>query len=187
LPSIRMAILTLKLMLLPSHEPWQLQLLVQRAVGARDKAFLTFDVGYSLPEAYIRREQRAVTAPDEAAQPAAQASTAPQFPASASASEDDEPLWIKIWRARDPESFTALDCLAFVPPGVQLWSAGSARSVSRRCETRSGATRSRSRTWASARATSGLHSLTAASRPWHLVQADRGRRIGRGPSIFQPH
>ena len=81
-------------------EPWQLQLLVQRAVGARDKALLTFDVGYSLPEAYIRRDQRAVTAPDQAAQPASQASTAPQFPASASASENDEPLWIKIWRSK---------------------------------------------------------------------------------------
>ena len=30
-------------------EPWQLQLLVQRSVGARDKAFLTFDVAYTLP------------------------------------------------------------------------------------------------------------------------------------------
>ena len=34
-------------------EPWQLQLLVQRAIGARDKAFLTFELGYRLPEQYL--------------------------------------------------------------------------------------------------------------------------------------
>ena len=38
-------------------EPWQLQLLVQRSAGARDKAFLTFDLGYALPEKYLRVEQ----------------------------------------------------------------------------------------------------------------------------------
>ena len=32
-------------------EPWVLQLLVQRVVGARDKAWLTFDLGYTLPDA----------------------------------------------------------------------------------------------------------------------------------------
>ena len=34
-------------------EPWRLQLLVQRAVGAVDKRFLTFDLGYRLPERYL--------------------------------------------------------------------------------------------------------------------------------------
>ena len=34
-------------------EPWRLQLLVQRAVGAVDKRFLTFDLGYRLPEHYL--------------------------------------------------------------------------------------------------------------------------------------
>ena len=38
-------------------EPWQLQLLVQRNVGARDKAFLSFDLAYTLPDQYIRIEQ----------------------------------------------------------------------------------------------------------------------------------
>ena len=41
-------------------EPWQLQLLVQRGVGAREKAFLTFDLAYTLPEKYLRIEQPAV-------------------------------------------------------------------------------------------------------------------------------
>ena len=34
-------------------EPWRLQLLVQRAVGAVEKRFLTFDLGYRLPEHYL--------------------------------------------------------------------------------------------------------------------------------------
>ena len=38
-------------------EPWQLQLLVQRSVGVRDKAFLTFDLAYTLPDRYLKIEQ----------------------------------------------------------------------------------------------------------------------------------
>jgi len=34
-------------------EPFRLQLLVQRAVGAVQKSYLTFDLGYRLPEAYL--------------------------------------------------------------------------------------------------------------------------------------
>lgn len=34
-------------------EPWRLQLLAQRAVGAIQKSFLTFDLGYQLPESYL--------------------------------------------------------------------------------------------------------------------------------------
>ncbi|WP_036270321.1 NosR/NirI family protein [Methylobacterium sp. WSM2598] len=84
-------------------EPWQLRLLVQRAVGARDKAFLTFDVGYTLPDGYVRREQRAVTA---AEQPAPAGAPGPAAaPAAAVAGSDattiqDEPLWIRIWRSK---------------------------------------------------------------------------------------
>src|SRR5262249_44226489 len=57
-------------------EPWRLQLLVQRPVSARDKAFLTFDVGYALPDKYVRTERRAITAaapepPQQQATPAA--------------------------------------------------------------------------------------------------------------------
>ena len=36
-----------------------LQLLVQRVVGAKDKAWLTFDLGYTLPDVYIKREPAA--------------------------------------------------------------------------------------------------------------------------------
>jgi NosR/NirI family nitrous oxide reductase transcriptional regulator len=85
-------------------EPWQLQLLVQRATGARDKAFLTFDVGYHLPEAYVRREERPAPAPAPAAAPAAAFAASPGVAPSASqataaAPFEDEPLWMGIWRA----------------------------------------------------------------------------------------
>jgi NosR/NirI family nitrous oxide reductase transcriptional regulator len=82
-------------------EPWQLRLLVQRSIGVRDKAFLTFDVGYTLPAQYIREERPPQPAP-VAAQPAtgqpqagAPASEAPppNVPASL-----EEPLWVKIWK-----------------------------------------------------------------------------------------
>ncbi|MGZ5933744.1 MAG: 4Fe-4S binding protein [Rhizomicrobium sp.] len=80
-------------------QPWQLQLLVQRNVGARDKAFLTFDLDYVLPDRYLRREQRAVTVPSGAPAPAAQASV-PAAQASDAASENEEPLWVRIWRSQ---------------------------------------------------------------------------------------
>ena len=39
-------------------EPFRLQLLVQRAVGAVEKTFLTFDLGYTLPERFLRAAAR---------------------------------------------------------------------------------------------------------------------------------
>lgn len=72
-------------------QPWQLQLLVQRNVGARDKAFITFDLDYDLPEQYLR--------------PRAAAATPAAGPATAKPAEQahvgslDQPLWQRIWLA----------------------------------------------------------------------------------------
>ena len=74
-------------------QPWQLQLLVQRAIGARDKAFLTFDLDYVLPDQYLRREQQTVTSPP----PTAQATAAAMQ--GAPTAEGEEPLWMRIWRS----------------------------------------------------------------------------------------
>lgn len=90
-------------------EPWQLQLLVQRNVGARDKAFLTFDLGYTLPDPYLRIEQPPAAAPPPQTQAQAQPQTAAPAPAAPStpslndadalgAGHLEEPLWMKIWR-----------------------------------------------------------------------------------------
>jgi NosR/NirI family transcriptional regulator, nitrous oxide reductase regulator len=72
-------------------EPWQLQLLVQRATGAREKAFLSFELGYSLPEAYLHRATPAVA-------PAAGPVVAP--PPTNGEGPEEEPLWQRIWWAK---------------------------------------------------------------------------------------
>jgi NosR/NirI family nitrous oxide reductase transcriptional regulator len=108
-------------------EPWQLQLLVQRNVGARDKAFLNYSLEYTLPDPYLRVEQP--PAPPAAAQPQGQAQSqagaaaptaagpgtqgpagpgvsAGEHAAGPSPSDADalaagpleEPLWLKIWK-----------------------------------------------------------------------------------------
>ena len=81
-------------------EPWQLQLLVQRSIGARDKAFLTFEAAYALPDKYIQTEQPPTPAQIPAGQPE------PQSARAASAQGDggiptslDDPLWVKIWKS----------------------------------------------------------------------------------------
>ncbi|QDG79858.1 regulatory protein NosR [Labrenzia sp. PHM005] len=72
----------------PSKD-FRLQLLVQRAVGPIDKVFLTFDLGYQLPDAYLKVEEVALAAGD---------------PVSTQAlvnGDDDAPkLWVRIWEDR---------------------------------------------------------------------------------------
>jgi NosR/NirI family nitrous oxide reductase transcriptional regulator len=67
-------------------QPWRLQLLAQRAYGARDKAFLTFDVNYDLPKAYLK--------PLPALTP-----TVTATPSAASVLDSSEPpMWRVMWR-----------------------------------------------------------------------------------------
>ncbi|WP_420412154.1 4Fe-4S binding protein [Roseibium sp.] len=72
----------------PSKD-FRLQLLVQRAVGPIEKVFLTFDLGYQLPDAYLKAEEVALAAGD---------------PVSAQAlvnGDDEAPkLWVRIWEDR---------------------------------------------------------------------------------------
>ncbi|MGE5159034.1 MAG: 4Fe-4S binding protein [Gemmatimonas sp.] len=86
--------------------PWHLQLLVQRRIAARDKAFLTFDLAYTLPDRYLRVERPVATAP--AKTPVAQAA-APVAQPSGSASEGEDPLWMRIWRTE----FVSIGIVAF--------------------------------------------------------------------------
>ena len=70
--------------------PWQLELLVGRATGATEKAFLTFDLVYSPPEKYLSYIE-------------------PEKPAGAGllswlgAGEADAPVWKKMWVTKLPE------------------------------------------------------------------------------------
>jgi len=84
-------------------EPWVLQLLVQRVVATREKAWLTFDLGYTLPDVYMKREpapplQRQAVAPP-AAHPVTEAPVAARIAeGNIFAPSEDDPLWMKIWR-----------------------------------------------------------------------------------------
>ncbi len=64
-------------------EPWRLELLVQRAIGAVKRAYLVFGLGYRLPDTYVVRKE--IPAP----------------PPPPVAEQDNEvPLWQAIWRGR---------------------------------------------------------------------------------------
>lgn len=78
-------------------QPWILQLLVQRVVGARDKALVKFDLGYTLPDVYLKRQaQPAQAAPAKTQAPMSVEQREVGTPPDAS---DEEPLWMRIWRA----------------------------------------------------------------------------------------
>ncbi|SEK03010.1 NosR/NirI family transcriptional regulator, nitrous oxide reductase regulator [Cribrihabitans marinus] len=67
-------------------EPFRLQLLVQRAVGAVEKVFLTFDLDYRLPESYLKPLAAPQVVDDASAESAAKTA-----------------LWQRIWRDRTVE------------------------------------------------------------------------------------
>ena len=69
-------------------EPFRVQLLVQREVGAIEKVFLTFDLGYDLPEKYVR----AVAAPPAPETASVAGELADQDEAAA-----QQALWKRIW------------------------------------------------------------------------------------------
>ena len=70
-------------------KPFRIQLLVQREVGPIEKVFQTFDLGYQLPQQYLR--QIAAPAPAPTAAPAAIA------PAATEESQAQAELWKRIW------------------------------------------------------------------------------------------
>ncbi len=83
-------------------EPWQLELLVGRNIGPVEKAFLTFNLKYQLPEQYLLfspPEQRSILAKlrDKLGLPAPQAENAP--------------LWMKMWTLKLPEVLVLLVAL----------------------------------------------------------------------------
>lgn len=66
-------------------EPFRIQLLVQREVGPIEKVFTTFDLGYDLPDRYLR----------PLAPPPAATLAAPEEPSEAAAQAQ---LWKRIWQ-----------------------------------------------------------------------------------------
>jgi NosR/NirI family nitrous oxide reductase transcriptional regulator len=85
-------------------EPWVLQLLVQRVISTREKGVITYDLGYTLPDAYMAQK---AAPPAPAATPAAPAAQAPAAAPSAQPPaeilpglpDEGDALWMTIWRA----------------------------------------------------------------------------------------
>ncbi|WP_204115905.1 NosR/NirI family protein [Shimia biformata] len=81
-------------------EPFRMQLLVQRAIGAVEKTFLTFDLGYKLPERFLLPQVQPVVENDVEAEAAAKAA-----------------LWKRIWKDRTVE-IAVLGVMLLVLTGV---------------------------------------------------------------------
>lgn len=72
-------------------EPFRIQLLVQRVVGAIDKSFITFDLGYRIPNRFF--------APIEVVN-AAQSEAQAQSVAATSNPDELSHLWKRIWKQK---------------------------------------------------------------------------------------
>ncbi|CUH63054.1 Putative electron transport protein YccM [Thalassovita gelatinovora] len=72
-------------------KPFRIQLLVQREVGAIEKVFTTFDLGYQLPDQYIRAIAPA---------PTAEVPAAVERVASQSELDAQQALWKRIWEGK---------------------------------------------------------------------------------------
>jgi NosR/NirI family transcriptional regulator, nitrous oxide reductase regulator len=96
--------------------PWRLQLLVQRAIGGRDKAFLTSDVSYALPDKYVKAEPGPQAQP-QASAPSRPADTTAPSAVSTEQADLETPLWQRLWRERIVDIailLTALTLLAVI-------------------------------------------------------------------------
>jgi NosR/NirI family nitrous oxide reductase transcriptional regulator len=85
--------------------PWRLQLLVQRSTGALDKAFVSFELPYELPQRYTRLVPAAgapaAAAPGAASPPAGAPAAGPAVEAEGALLIPGEtPLWERIWRSK---------------------------------------------------------------------------------------
>ncbi|MGA1858910.1 4Fe-4S binding protein [Azospirillum sp. 11R-A] len=81
-------------------DPWRLQLLVQRAIAALDKVFVTFDLGYQPPDKYLKTEQPAPTVAASPDQSASHSAAIQAAGAEAAEEAAEVPLWQRIWQNR---------------------------------------------------------------------------------------
>jgi NosR/NirI family transcriptional regulator, nitrous oxide reductase regulator len=75
-------------------DPWSLQLLVQRSIGALESAFLPFEVSYRPPDHYVATQTPEVAVPQPAPSPAPGVQTA-----EALGGDLGDPVWVRMWRA----------------------------------------------------------------------------------------
>ncbi|MER1967145.1 4Fe-4S binding protein [Castellaniella sp. GW247-6E4] len=94
---------------LDAVEPWRLQLLVQRVISVKEKAFVTFNLNYALPDAYTRPAAQQV--PASGATDAAASLEDDAQSAARDAAETAPALWKQIWRAKTGQVATVLAAL----------------------------------------------------------------------------
>lgn len=86
-------------------EPWELQLLVQRAIGALEKVFVAFELNYQFPDQYVKTE----ALPDTAA-PVEQSTSTFEAENTAAANA----LWQRIWKQKLPEIVVLVSALVIL-------------------------------------------------------------------------
>ncbi|MEY8097797.1 4Fe-4S binding protein [Falsihalocynthiibacter sp. S25ZX9] len=89
-------------------EPFRIQLLVHREVGAIEKVFTTFDLSYRLPEKYIR---------PVAVAPTTEVPASVEDVLSQSEADAHQALWKRIWAGKQVE-IAVLGVMLFVLTGV---------------------------------------------------------------------
>lgn len=89
-------------------KPFRIQLLVQREVGAIEKVFTTFDLGYQLPQKYIRSVAPA---------PAAEVPANVEVMASQNEMDAQRQLWVRIWKGKKVEIAVLAVMLALLTGG----------------------------------------------------------------------
>ncbi|WP_245413396.1 NosR/NirI family protein [Mangrovicella endophytica] len=92
--------------------PWRLQMLVQRPVGALEKLFLSYELGYDLPKRYTKTVPQPVAAA-EAGQ-ASSSSPADTSEATGAATAIRDALWQKIWEAKRSQIIVIGAALVFL-------------------------------------------------------------------------
>ena len=80
-------------------QPWRLQLLVQRATGALSKAFVSFDLPYSIPAQYTTGGSAPGAGSATAGMPPA-AGLAAGMGSHAFLADDTDPLWKRMWQSK---------------------------------------------------------------------------------------
>jgi NosR/NirI family nitrous oxide reductase transcriptional regulator len=96
-------------------EPWTLRLLVQRSTGALTRSFVSFDLGYQLPDRYIAAAE--APAPSEPAPRTAAPEENPEFTWDMLSNLEDAPLWVRIWESK-LASIAALVVMLVVLTGI---------------------------------------------------------------------
>ena len=85
-----------------ADQPWRLQLLVSREVAPLEKAFLTFDLGYTPPKKYFLKPEPAK----------AQTAAKPAAPAAVQNGQTGTPLWKRLWQRKTVDIAVLLAALA---------------------------------------------------------------------------